>query len=67
MNKNPLIIIATVLFLLPPVLCPPRAQGVETLDELLYLEPVKTISMDFSDANLNSVLKIFSQQLTRSR
>ncbi|OGX36228.1 MAG: hypothetical protein A3C36_03880 [Omnitrophica WOR_2 bacterium RIFCSPHIGHO2_02_FULL_52_10] len=62
MNKNPLIIIATVLFLLPPVLCPPRAQGVETLDELLYLEPVKTISMDFSDANLNSVLKIFSQQ-----
>lgn len=63
MNKNPLIlIIMTALFLLPPVMSPPIIQCAETIDELLYLEPEKTISMDFKDADLNNVLKVFSQQ-----
>lgn len=34
----------------------------DSLDELLYPETEKTISMDFSNAALNTVLKIFSQQ-----
>ena len=39
---------------------PSNALGIDYIDELLYSEPEKTISLDFSDAKLNDVLKIFS-------
>ncbi|MCA9398722.1 MAG: hypothetical protein KC618_03150, partial [Candidatus Omnitrophica bacterium] len=39
-----------------------HALDIDTDTDFLYAPEVKTISMDFKDANLNDVLKIFSQQ-----
>ncbi|MCA9406915.1 MAG: hypothetical protein KC684_10280, partial [Candidatus Omnitrophica bacterium] len=39
-----------------------HALDIETDTDFLYTPEAKTISMDFKDANLNDVLKIFSQQ-----
>jgi type IV pilus assembly protein PilQ len=62
MNKNHLILITAAFSLFSLVLYPSHALGTDTIDELLFLEPEKSISMDFSGASLNDVLKIFSQQ-----
>jgi len=52
-----LVTLCCVLFIFPCV-----SSDAAHLDNLLYPEPEKTISMDFTDAALNNVLKIFSQQ-----
>ena len=63
MNKRTIsaFLAAMLIFLaLPITMCFSLEMG--NLDDLFYLQPEKKISMDFSNADLNTVLKMFSQQ-----
>ena len=55
------IIIMTTL-ILTTVIYPCHALDMNNLDDILNPKPEKTVSMDFTNANLNDVLKVFSQQ-----
>ena len=61
-NRTIFIFLTTALVFLVLSTNPCFSLEMETFDDLLYMEPEKTISLDFTDANLNDVLKIFSQQ-----
>ncbi|MCK5083808.1 MAG: secretin and TonB N-terminal domain-containing protein, partial [Candidatus Omnitrophica bacterium] len=61
-NRTIFMFLTTALVFLVLSTNPCFSLEMETFDDLLYMEPEKTISLDFTDANLNDVLKIFSQQ-----
>lgn len=56
------IFLSAMLIMLTPFISPCHAFELSSLDELLYPKSEKTISMDFIKADLNTVLKLFSQQ-----
>ena len=58
-NKTIIMFIAIILMIIASIR---HASAYDDLESLLYPKPEKTISMDFTDAPLNTVLKIFSQQ-----
>lgn len=63
MKNTTILIVLSALIILPiPFVNQCYAFEYDRLDELLNPEPEKTISMDFTNAALNNVLKIFSQQ-----
>jgi len=62
-NKVILIFSTATLILLASFITPHSSFGIEDLDSLLYpKEEEKTISLDFTNARLNDVLKALSQQ-----
>ncbi|MCK5179363.1 MAG: secretin and TonB N-terminal domain-containing protein, partial [Candidatus Omnitrophica bacterium] len=61
-NRTVFISLTTLLIFLALSVTPCFSLEMETFDDLFDLPPEKTISLDFTDANLNDVLKIFSQQ-----
>ncbi len=63
MNNRHIIMFFSALLGISIALAPTcHAFDIDDLDDLLYPKTEKTISMDFSDAELSNVLKIFSQQ-----
>ena len=63
MNKKPiLILLFAILIAMTPMNRSAHALDMEDLERYLYPEPEKTISMNFTDADLENVLKVFSQQ-----
>lgn len=63
MNNKAFLVFVSVMLMMPaPFTRPCLALEMGSLDDLLYPESEKTISMDFTNADLNLVLKIFSQQ-----
>jgi len=52
----------TIMLVFASPLNTSHAYDYTTIDEYLYPEPEKTVSMDFTDAQMINVLKIFSQQ-----
>ena len=61
-TRTAFISLATMLIFLALSINPCFSLEIENFDDLLYQPSEKTISMDFINASLNDVLKIFSQQ-----
>ena len=61
-NKTILIFSSTLFLFMALSITPCFSIDIETFDDLFAPQFEKTISMDFTNANLNAVLKMFSQQ-----
>ena len=61
-NKSTLILLSALLSIFICINNPSYALEIDDLDSYLYPESEKTISMNFTGATLENVLKIFSQQ-----
>jgi len=61
-TKTTLIFLSAMLITFVSFTGPGLAREMDDLDSYLYPSPEKTISMNFTDAKLENVLKMFSQQ-----